>query len=325
MPRGRGGQRVPVDPSHALPAAGPAARGIGPSVVLGAEDELRPPLADQDERPGVELGPEGDPRPGPAQDDGSSGTDLGPEEGGGFVPGQGPFGGAGTNVPPSAPGVGPAVPNRIVIRFDPTTSESISPCERIQFIQTVQILIDGEAVDPGDFYSDWEYRDNTALDDDPGTPENEASTHVDRLKGKSTPFYGGNGAGTGSSSPGSTAGGGTPATMDDTPFAPDTWFAPGGFDRDGGPGPPPVPGGNDWNANEIVFRFEACAFCECGDDAGQYFGCLTWEYRRTRAEVAAGTPGTATITGQADAPSQPFLDAVERWCDTNNYDPGQDC
>jgi hypothetical protein len=246
----------------------------------------------------MELG-ELPPRPNAAE----GGVELGPEGGDEFVPGSGPFGGSTTGGPP---GLHPT--NWIRLTFDPSDSDSVTPCERIQFIQTMQIFVDGVPVMPGDFApNDWQYRDPGALDDDPEAESSTNGTHVDRLGGRSTPFYGGNGAGTGTSTPGTYNGGSTTGRMVDTPNVPPAYFAAAGA------------------ANEVKFVFETCAFCACGDDAGEFFEGITWEYVYTSADVAAGTPGTSIITGTTSGPSQVFLDAVERWCEANNFDLTEEC
>lgn len=198
--------------------------------------------------------------------------------------------------------------NRIDVEYDPTKSEVSSPCDSIYFIQTVQILVDGDPVNPGDLVTAWEYRDPATQDD---------STHVDRIPAGTTPYYGGNGAGTGSSSPGNHGGGGsTSGTMTDVPFVHDDFFGPGGADD---------AQGNDFDASEIVFKFEVCAFCAAGEDVGQFFDCLTWEYRKTDADVAAGSDGTSAVTGGSSQPSQGFQDTVQAWDDVHedfNLPPG---
>ena len=251
---------------------------------------------------GSEIGPED--RDDDPDVPGVDGTDIGPEDGGQFVPGEGPFGGSTTG--------GGGDSRNISITFDPSRSEKVTPCERIQFIQTCQILVDGVAVDPGDFFAGWEYRDNTALEDDPATEADETGTFVDHLEGATAPYYPG-------AVPGSSNGTNSPATMGDQPCAPNGWFAPGGFDATG------PPSGNDFDADEIKFRFETCAYCECGDDAGEFFECLIWEYTRTRADVAAGNLGRSTILSVTSGPSATLVRAFERWCSSNNFDPSQDC
>ena len=214
-----------------------------------------------------------------------------------------PFGGSRT-------GAGGAS-NRIDINFDPRSTSDACPCERIRFIQVMQILVDGIPVDPGDLWNDWEYRDNTALDDDPDTPEDETGVHVDRVPGRTQPYYGGNGAGTGSSTVGQCNGTSTPGTMVDLPFMPDGYFQPGG---------PDAALGGDWDADEIVFKFETCAFCEAGEQVGRYFECVNWTYTRTKADVASGSPGRAAIEGTETGPSKAFTKAAQRWAETNNFD-----
>ncbi|MDJ0641350.1 MAG: hypothetical protein QNJ15_00900 [Erythrobacter sp.] len=204
--------------------------------------------------------------------------------------------------------------NRIDITYDPSKSENACPCERIRFIQTAQVFVDGNATDPGDLVTAMEERDNTALDDDPTTERDETGLHVDRLTGRREPYYGGNGAGTGASVVGTCNGTSRSATMQDTPFYHDSFFAPGGADSRQG---------NDWNANEIVVEFEACAFCESGERAGQFMECIKWTYRKTAADVAAGSNGRAELGETTSKPSKAFDKAVKRWIDTKNFDlPG---
>lgn len=204
--------------------------------------------------------------------------------------------------------------NRIDITFDPSKSENSCPCERIRFIQTAQIFVDGSPTDPGDLITAMEPRDNTALDDDPATERDETGLHVDRISGKKEPYYGGNGAGTGASTVGTCNGASRSATMQDTPFFHDSFFAPGGLDSRQG---------NDWNATEIVVEFEACAFCESGERAGQFMECIKWTYRKTATDVAAGSNGRAELGETTSKPSKAFDKAVKRWIDTKNFDlPG---
>lgn len=235
-----------------------------------------------------------------------------------------PPGGGGVVVPPEVPSppsvvdtpfegtrTGLGTPNDIWIVFDPAKSRGGCPCEKIRFIQTVQIFVDGNAVDPGDLLNGFEPRDSAVLDDDPATPEDETGLHVDRLPGRSEPYYGGNGAGTGHATNGACNGAHTLARMDDAPFLPNSLFSPGGADG---------ASGNDWNAGTIVVKFEACAICEAGQSAGEIMECIKWTYTRTAADVAAGSPGNATIDETTDGPSDSFKKASERWADTYNFD-----
>jgi hypothetical protein len=190
--------------------------------------------------------------------------------------------------------------NRIDIVFKPGESAKCTPCEEIAFIQVMEILVDGTSVKPGEYYKDWDYRDGTALDN---------NKHVDRLKGRSTPYYGGNGGGTGHSTPGAADGTSKNATMDDTPRATDPWFAPGGVDGEKG---------KDFDATTITYNFETCAFCVKGEDVGKFFECVTWTYTRTKDDVKNGKPGKSTVTGYTDGPSDDFKKAVDKWDDAHS-------
>lgn len=198
----------------------------------------------------------------------------------------------------------PGDTNRVDLSFDPRLSTLVTPCEDIRFIQVMQILVNGVPVNPEDFApGPFEGRDNRSIDDDPGTESDESAMHVDRLRGRDEPYYGGNGAGTGNASPGSSGNTDADSTLRDTPRA-------GAGDSRMG----------EATTDEVVYLFETCAFCADGQDAGCFFECILWEYRMTRADVAAGSPGTSTITGRSPSPSPGFGRAVRLWVQENNFD-----
>ncbi len=208
-------------------------------------------------------------------------------------------------------------PSRIDIVFDPAKSSKATPCDKIVFIQVMQFLVDGKPVDPGDLEGGcFEYRDNTVIDDLPDTEANEQGQHVDRLRGRREPYYGGDAPGTGSSTSGRFNGTTTPtsrpARMTDTPFEPASSFSSG------------PTRGNDFNADTITYKFETCAFCACGEDRGKFFECITWEYTRTKADVAAGRRGTSRITGRSSEPTPGFRKAVTLWAEVNYFDLPKD-
>ena len=57
-----------------------------------------------------------------------------------------------------------------------------------------------------------------------------------------------------------------------------------------------------------------------GEDVGHYFGCITWEYTLTAADVAAGNPGTSTFTGTSQQPSAGHNAAVDQWSANHDFD-----
>ena len=187
----------------------------------------------------------------------------------------------------------PGDTNRVDIVFDPDESELTTPCEEIVLIQTTQTCLDGVPVDPGALPG-FEYQDMEAIDDLPETSGDEMGTSLDNLEGDTTPYY----QDTGGGHNGDSNGHSTDSTLEDAPRYPGL-------------------GGAD---NELKFKFETCAFCAEGEDVGHYFGCITWEYTLTAADVATGNPGTSTFTGTSQQPSAGHNAAVDQWSANHDFD-----
>ncbi len=198
-------------------------------------------------------------------------------------------------------GGGTAAPgdtNRVDIEFDPSKFDGSILCEKIVMIQTSQTIVDGVPVDPGAYSDTFDFQDADAIDDQDGTKGDETGTCVDSLEGDKTPYY----QDTGGGSPGSSnSQSSTPSTLEDAP-------------RTGGGNSsfPPL--------SKVVFKFETCAFCAEGEDAGRYYGCILWEYTKTAADQAGGTPGTSKFTGTSGQPSPGFTAAVDQWADNHDFD-----
>ncbi len=191
--------------------------------------------------------------------------------------------------------------NQVSFEFHPERSELTTPCEQIALIQTCQMFADGVPLDPGDYFDGYEYRDDDAISDLPGTRADESSTYLDHVEDDTTPYYQDSGGGIQGESNGTVVA----STTTDTPRT-------GGGDR----GFPRIA--------DVLYKFEICAFCARGEDAGHYFGCLTWEFAKSAAEQAAGSPGTSRFTGTSDQPSEGFSAAVDRWAETHDFDlPGR--
>jgi hypothetical protein len=191
----------------------------------------------------------------------------------------------------------PGDTNRVDFVFDPSKSELTTPCEEIVLIQVAQICPNGIPVDPGTYHDGYEYRDDDAIDDQPDTSGDETGTFLDHVKGDTTPYY----QDTGGGSVGSSNGHSTNSTTAD---APSTSGGNRGFP----------------SLTSVTMKFETCAFCRKGEDAGHYFGCITWEYTKTAGDQAAGTPGTSTFTGTSNQPSSGFTAAVDQWAANNDFD-----
>jgi hypothetical protein len=115
---------------------------------------------------------------------------------------------------------------------------------------------------------------------------------VDRLPGKKEPYYGGNGAGTGHWTPGSSDGTNfVSATMDDAPNS------------------NPV----NWPADitlQLTREFETAVFCVAGTDNGKFLGEFRWKY-----DGAAGSADVSSlVTPPSNAsPSADFTSGLNLW------------
>jgi hypothetical protein len=195
--------------------------------------------------------------------------------------------------------------NEVLITFDPAGAAGVGNCEEIVIIQTVQTLVDGKPVRPRDYStrpSDL-MADGYSTDDLPATGGvDETGTHVDS---KWLPSA--HGSTPGRKTPAGTTAAGLPlpaeeadATLEDPPLAE-------GGDRGFR---------NAKNPNgygKVLLRFESCAYCERGQDAGKFYGCLLWEHERSAEEAEKSAKGRSRFTGQADAPSDGFKDAYRRF------------
>ena len=192
----------------------------------------------------------------------------------------------------------PGDTNGVNIVFDPSQYEPRILCDQIVMIQVAQICADGKPLDPGLYHDGYDSQDPDSIDDQPDTAEDETGAHVDSVEGDETPYYQDTGVG----SPGSSSGqSSTPSTLGDAPRT-----------SGGNSSFPPL--------STVTFKFETCAFCAKGEDAGQYFGCILWEYTKTAADQAGGTPGTSTFTGTTSQPSPGFTAAVDQWTANHDFD-----
>jgi hypothetical protein len=170
-------------------------------------------------------------------------------------------------------------------------------CTKIMFIQTVNEL--GTKDD-----------DSTALalpstwgvgpvsqDSDYGAMPGTNAVRVDRLNGRTQPYYGGDGAGLGNQTMGMSDGCvQTNATMHDRPGQPDDAY-PAGFKK-------------------LTLNFTSHAFCVSGDDAGMYYGDIGWVWMKTKGatpsvSIGAGNPGAA--------PDAAASNAVNTWATNHGF------
>jgi hypothetical protein len=181
---------------------------------------------------------------------------------------------------------------RIDIKFDPTDVCDVTPCTKIRFIQVYrQFAIKKDKTEELTLDSFWGLPAGRDAD------FTASKFALDRIFGKTEPYYGGNGAGTGASTIGTNVGTNTPATMMDEPGQPDGSFPAGTIG--------------------IRVEFEVAMFCAAGDDRGRYFGKVLWKWERTEGSKS---PGTATfISSSRDQPSANFTAAVAKWVANRSF------
>ncbi len=199
------------------------------------------------------------------------------------------------------------LPNEVSIIFSPGDSTKCNACDSIVLIQTVQMFVDGQRIRP-DNYSNLVFSqvaETWTIPDQPGTPNtNENGTYLDSPGAPST-----HGSTAGSKVPGHTTSSGidVPLTNADATLI-DPPMAEGGNRRFKSPGNP-----NGYQT--VVWKFETCAFCERGADAGKFYECITWEHTRTAADAAANPSkkGKSEFKGQSDAPTDGYKAAYQKF------------
>ena len=159
-------------------------------------------------------------------------------------------------------------------------------CEEIAFTQTLVSNVGGALVHPS---AQQQGRALTAAEGTEGVS-------IDRLAGRTQPFYGTDNPGTaaGNTHFGSRVRGRAPdrAWMTDTPGFPGT----GGSNRTAG--------------QTLSQHFETCAICRRGTDADAYYGCVAWGYDIDAADHFTEAPLTRVSKG---TPSADFLAAAGKW------------
>lgn len=191
--------------------------------------------------------------------------------------------------------------NRIDINNKGFCTENCSKIVFIQVITRTAVFNDTttKSMKPSHVHPPWAPKDNDTIE------VGGKFFTVDRLLGRTEPYYGGNGAGTGSSSPGTHNATHTlNATMLDTP-----WYPNSVFDaiKSAHPGK---------NATKIILEFETFAFCVNGTDQGKFYEGIKWKYEREKG--AAGN-GNSTIIGVVSEPSEGFKEALKKWCDNRPF------
>jgi hypothetical protein len=191
----------------------------------------------------------------------------------------------------------------VTIAFDPDKSKKVTKCDKIVFIQVVQKICDGTPVLPGDYNSNWKYKDDDCLKDGDCR-----GTRVDYLQGEKTPYYN-DPQGTGTSPYGTVGGkngGSVKATMGDAPSV--GGGDKGMYDKDTNPG--------GWKSVES--RFETFAYCAKGPDCGKWYEGATWVHTKTYDKSG---PGTSKIAGHPSEPSDCFKKAFEKWNQRYTFKP----
>jgi len=186
--------------------------------------------------------------------------------------------------------------NEIFIKFNPDNSEKVKKCKKIVHVQFVRKYVDSKVIKPGDWASQWTYRNRLTT---------AAGWGVDCLASETTPDYQqGNGNG-------KKNGGSKIAEIYDAPKT-------SNGDKMGFYHPTTKPDGVKLYRNE----FATFAYCMEGDECGTWYEGITWTYRKTWQEMRDGKIGVSTITNyNVAAPSQSHLDAFDKFNEEKGFVP----
>jgi hypothetical protein len=193
--------------------------------------------------------------------------------------------------------------NKITFVFDPDKSDKVHKCDRIAHVQFIRMYADGKVIKPGTYYSGYSGRDSATTG---------AGWYVDPSDpGFKSPDYQQSGEANAIGNDGKKGGGSTvKAKTEDAPTT-------GGGDK-GFHDAATNPGG--WK--EVRYEFATFGYCMAGPDCGKWYEGLTWEYKKTSDDHAAGSDGTATITNKCvDAPSAEHLDAFDTFNNREGFKP----
>jgi hypothetical protein len=163
-------------------------------------------------------------------------------------------------------------------------------------VQFVRKHTDAKVIKPGDWASQWEYRNRLTT---------AAGWSVDCLAAETTPDYQqGNGNG-------KKNGGSTIAEIYDAPKT-------GNGDKMKFYHPTTEPNGVKLYRNE----FATFAYCMEGDDCGTWYEGITWVYKKTWQDLRDGKIGVSTITDyNVAAPSKSHLDAFDKFNKEKGFVP----
>jgi hypothetical protein len=182
----------------------------------------------------------------------------------------------------------------IDITYTPSCKDT---CTKIMFIQTVnEIGTRDDDTTALALPSVWGVGP-AAQDADYGAMPATTAVRVDRLHGRTQPYYGGDGAGLGNQTMGKSDGCmQTNATMHDAPGQPDGAY-PAGF-------------------KALLLNFTANVFCVAGQDAGKFYGTIPWTWQKTKGGTPSVTIGSGTTPGTPDAAA---AGAVSTWATNHMF------
>jgi len=183
--------------------------------------------------------------------------------------------------------------NRIDIAFDPTNVCEVGTCSKIAFIQVGQVNgLKGDGTSQVLKVSELKgFSAAAATEYDANTSANKF--FLDRFNVRATPYFGGNGAGTGHWVMGSNDK--TPivvAKMDDGPTLPGPKAA--GFVK-------------------LTVNFETAAFCVSGPDMGRFYGIVNWKYETDLFNGGTLNKSTFISSDRNAQPSGNFKGGLNAW------------
>ena len=187
----------------------------------------------------------------------------------------------------------PSGTNGIDVTYKPSCKNK---CTKIMFIQTLnEIGTKDDDTTALALPSTWGFP--AAQDNDYGVTPAMDAVRVDRLHGRTQPYYGGDGAGLGNQTMGKSDGCNiTDATMHDAPSQSDDSY-PAGFKK-------------------LTLNFTSHVFCVAGEDAGKFYGSIGWVWMKSKGGMEMVTIGMGTPTGD---PSATARGAMDRWATNHGF------
>jgi hypothetical protein len=223
-----------------------------------------------------------------------------------------PFTVSGANATPGSATTSPTGSASITLAYNPSKPSCDSSCKQVVWVQVVQRFArkqgtaDAQAVVTT--ATDWPTLPDSALKAIDETPDANRA-RVDRIWGRTFPYYGVDNSGIPNAGGGNAAGTITVGGTGATPISASMYDAP----YTAAPFPTTL-NGQSVTIDKAILKFEAAPFCADGDQVGTFLGqVVTWESDQLVNQSATVTNASV----QSGQPSSTFMAALNRWVSGN--------